>query len=661
MNAAGSLSISTVSGSGKVTGDFMRTIIVGGIGLAATLLSSHLFATEARAQGQNLFQSSSRVEELVTMPNANDPRRTYRKPGRAGWGSERTPIFFNSTVQGQNPADPASTVRIYPSLADSRNPMDSDQFLAVNRRQSIRRMHLGTDDEVKKSALPLYISLPAMQKDWAGDINDRDRHLNLFESIRGVAELTLSYLDKTVAAGLATVQEQANDHAELQMLKQIQWTNNRLANPQRAMLYNDTDRKLEACLLYNNNLVQQQTGERIQFPNFTGAGPFTSEDNACSQSCLTRNNLGTQWNAPPRSFDQGLYAYCVCCAESWETPNNSQPSAGTPAGGGAFDGVTSLVQVIFYGTNQGNALGGDPFGRWTPNNPNYADSIKRVEKSFREMYGDILLERCNSNAFDSPGGAGHQGQIPPDSAACTQFGAGLWKTKYEFPFYSVADRIKAFRDGGCGAACPLQNLDINQGICPAVREILARWPWEQNEYTTLQQLWTQASMGYMLVADDFRNMFTKMGITEGSLRAQAVDPATWQPTGVFGRWLSDFCDASAVSGFKRYHVRMMTVIEDHLRMNRHASDYEKGMIRDLMARVSADIDLAERDRTSKEMAEQFLNDLATEGDQQEVSNSTSSFEGFRSRFHTTRVNSAIGSFGGIDGVPADNGGGPPAP
>ena len=150
-------------------------------------------------------------------------------------------------------------------------------------------------------------------------------------------------------------------------------------------------------------------------------------------------------------------------------------------------------------------------------------------------------------------------------------------------------------------------------------------------------------------------MFTKMGIPEGSLRAQNIDPATYATSGTFGRWLSDFCDASAVSAFKRYHYRMITIVEDHLRLNRVASDYEKDQIRNLMARVTTDLEAGEADRASAELPEQYLNDLAMEGDQQEVSASTSSHEAFRARRNSTLVNSAIGSFGGIDGVPADPG------
>jgi len=142
---------------------------------------------------------------------------------------EKTPILFDSVGANRN--------RQYPKLSTGPD--------------GIQNVSVSTDDEVMKSSLAIYRPVSEIQTSFAENQTERDNHLDMFKRLRGVAILTLSYLDKTVAAGLATVQQQVDMDTIHQLLKQISWTNSKIANPQRSQLYEDTEEKLNLCMALN--------------------------------------------------------------------------------------------------------------------------------------------------------------------------------------------------------------------------------------------------------------------------------------------------------------------------------------------------------------------------------------------------------------------------
>lgn len=155
-----------------------------------------------------------------------------------GWtmlykGYGRSPILFNQIDGGRD--------RKYPELAFRKDdPVSSENSLKV--------LNLGVDDELSKATMAVYQPLHQMADEFSMDKRATDQHFALFNTIRGIAVLTLSYLDKTVAAGLATTQQQVDEHVTQSLLKQIAWTSSRLANPNKSQLYVDTDEKVEACM-----------------------------------------------------------------------------------------------------------------------------------------------------------------------------------------------------------------------------------------------------------------------------------------------------------------------------------------------------------------------------------------------------------------------------
>jgi hypothetical protein len=163
------------------------------------------------------------------------------------------------------------------------------------------------------------------------------------------------------------------------------------------------------------------------------------------------------------------------------------------------------------------------------------------------------------------------------------------------------------------------------------------WPHTQQNDRIMRELWVQSSLGKLLTSADIENMHIMLERLSGSLKdepaCQAVRarlsgataiPAdfsstfTWRPGGEFGRWLDGFCDAAAFSGFKKYHFRMSAIVEDHIAMNFKATESEKRKMRELMGRVSTDINLAEADRGASEVADRMVEGLNMAATRQKV-------------------------------------------
>jgi len=531
-----------------------------------------------------------------------------------GWsqlykGYDRSPILFDSVRTGKE--------RVYPQMGynnDNTNREFSSDQKDKQRNNSLRVLNLGVDDEVNKTSMTIYQPLHMMTADIADDINERDRHLDLFKTVRGIAVLTLSYLDKTVAAGLATTQAQTDAHIQNQLLKQLNWTSAKLANPEKNFLYKDIDEKVEACLLYSSPQVYPKT-KRI---------PMNAQ---ICKPCLSDPN-----NPTPTFMGQGIYDYCVCCAERMALLPNSTVREGTELGGSGV-GVTSLVARVFLGL-EGPANSGTSQKR---------DALDRVVSNFRRLYGDVVLAPCQAKPYEAGATPGIK-----DTETCDP-GNGTLKTEYKFPIYGVADKIKLFRDGlneKCSGgnsddftACPLTGTPIDQGICPAIKKIITLWPPKKEDEPELRRLWIQASLGRIITGDDINNMFIMMQKEPGELRGKwnatdgEITAADWtKVNGRFKRWLGVFCDGSAVSAFKKFHYRMMALAEDHMRMNLKATDYEKSRFRDLLGRVSADIELAERDLDSSNVTDRLLAGLDTESDRERVAQMGATSEAQRAAF-----------------------------
>ena len=187
------------------------------------------------------------------------------------------------------------------------------------------------------------------ESDFSASTTIRDRHLNLFRTIRGIADLTLNYLDKTVAAGLNITQQGADTNATHHLLKQILWSVSKMANPRRTRIYEDTDEKLLACLMTNAD--PSRIGPDDQQISFD-----------CPGVCGPRPVFSPVTGTGANRIGGGIIDYCVCCAEQSTIVNKSNPDS-------KVNGY-SLVERLFFGRKKPDnhtypkpgPAGGSPLG-----------------------------------------------------------------------------------------------------------------------------------------------------------------------------------------------------------------------------------------------------------------------------------------------------------
>ncbi|MDX1402585.1 MAG: hypothetical protein R3245_11740, partial [Kiloniellales bacterium] len=362
--------------------------------------------------------------------------------------------------------------------------------------RSVAAINIAVDDEIYKTTMAMYQPLRWMERDFAESKIARDDHLGLFETVQGVATLTLSYLDKTVAAGLASLQQRADMNTNNHLLKQIAWSTRRISEPQREHAYIDTDEKVEACLqeLAATSFVMDEEGakggdeytgersdERVRFSAKAGgknakSGGKQEIIDACKPYCGEYEDSQGE-KGGEKNGGGGAYAFCICCAERSTAFNLGMIKAksGKKAEGEEQEekgDYFSLVDRLFYGKNEPSyQLGGDP-------NASEAKLkyMKKVVDYFRLFYGDIEVGRVDQENWIQLG----QDYITPWPSSQTSQRAPKNPTigyRFRPPGSSVAQRVNLFRHAECAQedeflACPITGIKIKYGICPALKTII---------------------------------------------------------------------------------------------------------------------------------------------------------------------------------------------
>ena len=488
-------------------------------------------STVRDAQVYRQYDSRARNTGYSNNPILFDAKPSTRnRAKRSRAKTLRTSSGFDVEVNRDEVVNDTPNSPWYPRLSTSRTP--DEHQLPHHYVSEVDNQSLSTDDEISRATMAVYQPVWKIQNSFVADEKHRDQHLDMFKAIRGVATLTLSYLDKTVAAGLATVQQQADNNTKAAILKQISWTNSRIANPQRAALYIDVDEKVEACLA-------KETEKVADFP---------------SKSAGRWAEVLTQESCPEcMENEDNRYSFCVCCAQSYGnrtiTPLRESD-----------EGKISLVDKIFFGVN--SPVMNDA------NNP-----INKFTELYKGLYGDVEL---NEKGF-----------------------------KFQYPKYTVQQKIKAFRDGcfstdaeydgptSCSSAeaceslaCPITGRYVSHGgICGAMFDLISADDLESEDSI---KDFEEVSLAMILTARDIINIRAiqdpenKLPIKE-ELSPELKD------------WLNTFCDSSSVAAFKKMHVRSKRIVLDHLALNQYATDYERNRLQQLVKRIDSYLALAEAD------------------------------------------------------------------
>jgi hypothetical protein len=515
------------------------------------------------APAVNIADGFSVEFDEITDPKIQNPTQMFD-----GWSSlfqsNKSPILFDK-------ADARNSVK-YPGLGFNTDQQAKSEERDRSQQKTLKTLNLGVDDEVSRMTMLQYQPIEKIQQEFANSEAQTDKHLDLFATQRGITLLTLQYLDKTVASGLATIQSQADANNQQMLLKQINYASQRLSKPSRELLYQDTDDKVEACLASISPQNISADNPRIRF-----------DTGICAQQCLGKNKT----DASIPLLGAGRLQYCVCCSELQQKTNYATDMSRTAdlVGGAPY---YSVVEKVFFGSELGTTVS----GRLSQSNILTANGqrtmVKAAMQTFREMYGDIILTDCNS--FPTK----ERGNGEEDSKQCKG-----QKIEYRFPNYTIADKIRLFRDGaaeGCDTnqACPLTATIIKEGICPAIRKINDNWTQYKNpaggNKDELSRLWVQASLGHMLTAQFFENLEKTSNFIPTSLNQ---NQSSLDPRGE--KWLAGFCDSSSYAAFVKFHTRLESIVQDHFALNRKATEQEKRMVMELMGRVSRQIQLAEQD------------------------------------------------------------------
>ncbi len=538
---------------------------------AALLLPATVFAqVEGTDEGAAVM-----MDDWVQEYNASALGDAYGGDSTLNHGYKRTPILFDN-------CDELGTDcrRVYPKLHQDQQlatltGVPTAKALIANGEMPVPDTRsavqsVSTDDEITRSSMAVYHPLFQIKKGVAENVKKRDDYLDLFKTIRGVANLTLSYLDKTVAAGLATTESQVNQETQNLLLKQISWTNSRLANPQRSQIYVDADEKLQACL----NTPNAQNGPIMMQGRFSDLDPSN-----CVQECGVLPTDATL-----------RYGWCVCCVQH---PDHATISA-------AVDGITgstppdkwSLVDRYFHGVK---AIQG---GQGMQEMLDFAKFIK-------EMYGDIIVDKNGYHFVWPKFGVADKVRAIRDGCMCVS-SCGAPSFGSPSSGQSCAPPNKG---SGGGLLCPFTGMQTSFGIKEAVKHVLRMKdaPWDSMNADE-HRVWVEASAGTLMTPAIKKAALMLQDGTEEPLGCNE------EPEGKLSRWLLNFADASAVSAFEKLHYRSKALLANHDVLNLRMTPNDRRMFWTMIDRVDRFIQMAKADTSSDRAAVQAVTDATISRD-----------------------------------------------
>ncbi|MDD2941435.1 MAG: hypothetical protein PHC51_00570 [bacterium] len=539
---------------------------------------------------------------------AKKAQDNYSGTSQELYGFRRTDKAFGAIVPGE--LERTSSVdaerHTYPMLTmmtkyvDKNQSYDGENENTVNIKEpSLLFSNMAVDDEILKSQMMVFQNVADIEQSFLRDEKTRDRYLDMLNTVRAIAHMTLSYLDRTVAAGLSTIQQQADMSVNNFLLKQISWHTKEIANPERKDLYNDVDGKFEACMWShgwaNNGSADDYEGRlggtKKAFDKWTekdAKDPYLAYVKAmCSDPNDSDNECGKLYDA-----SHSLIHYCTCCAErSLETNQGTNLESlqddsirhkslcgswakDTKIGGQAIasgddvENAYSMVERVLFGLGR---MEGELENQYVSNEFEASDLLNAESQMvylFEDMYGDY----------------------------CTVKSHNRLKRFYHFPRFSVEQQVKIIRDGqpeecegGNGYFfCSGDNGDgeLKYGICPAFQQILAMVREDKfaSEYESrqdeIEEMWKEASLAFPLTIDDFINVKEQAAQSESYNNEEQMS------------FVDHWCDAAAIVAYEKIHNTMVKLAEDHLSLNTTVRESERAMIHRLTGRVDQALAMA---------------------------------------------------------------------
>lgn len=609
----------------------------GNIGESA---GTRLQALDSSRRGGSSDTSVS-IEELVGQGGDSLILKYDDMPMEYG-GIRRSPTFFERE-RGANRFPSMSTFSMDAGMnpeSRERNLVHNGSVVNFDGLSLNRPLDLSVDDEIHRASLAPIRNVDTLNSEFLNNEGMRDRHLDSFKTVRAIATLTLSYLDKTVAAGLATTRQEASLDGIQHLLKQVSTNISKMANPQRRRVYDELDEKFEACM----------TGEKEEVPGGLWVGsPEWAAKYPADAERLTFNPW-VQCDVKTRKGPcvdllngSGRYHFCSCCADVKEfavmSTGGAQAVWGENGVRNSEQGLTlydegySTVDRVFLGRKVPNGLlrekrfldehGRIDTGTLTTYDAGYL--IYDFSTLVRALYGDVVYLREGSRKDGAaPNPNKYIRRYVPPLLSVSQWVQALRdaeKVRSMHPFNialtyrqsatSIQDRCWWENHGGAKERplwlryCPAMGSSLVFGVCPALERLMelekgnllesyvngtatnvsVSYPSGYSPQSTAQyvnDLWTEASLGGgIFTVAKLRALVELDGTTEGSRLVQA------------------YCDVSAVEGLKRLHRRVRIMAEGFLAANTKVPNEEKEVVKSLIQRMDNALELGTQDSRSQ--------------------------------------------------------------
>ena len=450
----------------------------------------------------------------------------------------------------------AVTAPVIPVTAHAAGTLETPKIEGVDRK------NISVDDEIRKLEMPTFRNVRALRVELADNVKQRDDFLDFFKTITGISMLTLSYLDKTVAAGLTNQAMITDNKVTQHLLKQISWATNEIARPDRKQLYRDFNEKIEYCLVSyeegGNNVSEygKEVGNKIKnqekqvCKSQCGEPDFQDMKKIKWESGTTGGTSGSE-----KGKKRGIYDYCVCCAEVMVKTNNDLAGITGTTGDSQNNKAVSLFDKLFFGNKKTD---GD------------ADLKKEVQ-GMRAMYGDIMYNKDNSA----------DGQLIMTELADASIAALV---------YAIRDgKVKDFTGVNANAKKIFPDKIAGndfKGVFPALVAIIKDWPPKDlsNPGEEFFKNWEQASLGKLLYGYDIESW-----LVFGKRPKGAGSSGNWDIDADANKTIKALCsywaEASATSYVRSIHIRNKGRIEDFMALSNVLTEYEKEKIRGLISRV----------------------------------------------------------------------------
>jgi hypothetical protein len=606
-----------------------------------------VFAASAQAQAteepaeSGLGSSTASIEELNNQ-GGDLLVEKYEDVAREYGGFRRSPNLFGPNSSGGS-AHPGASMSAMDIGLNPRNPGRAGINLAG--RADLQALDLSVDDEISKSSMAPFQNTVSkggtrtIQNSFLENESERDTYLDSFQTARAIAIMTLSYLDKTVAAGLATSQSQADADTTHQILKEMNKSMSKIARPNRARVFDDQDEKFEICMqgILKTPGTPSAEADRLA-PGAVKPFAFIWDPFVqCQLNVPLSKYCGGQ-----QAYDKSRYHFCSCCAESNETVNRSTV---VPAGARDRSLVSgegfSLIDRVFMGVTVPNGwvkFDSKEPGRETNEAYNGGVALTDFATMVRSLYGDILFTPKQGIPATPGGSAPSTGKLTIKMASPLLSIQQWIMAVRNFSEIKEVDPYKRLINGAVKAAdagetcywennegmwlryCPSFGSSIKWGIEPALRQLIAlendKTSNKLNDYANdtaaysftgadgrlqtyqytndkgatvtfsrkeaVTQMWVEASLGgVMLSRADLTAMAELAGTSDGE------------------RIIESFCDTSAVEAVKRLHRKMVALSNDMLTANRRANTSEKNDVLALIKRVDDQLKAGTEDSRSK--------------------------------------------------------------